>query len=329
MDNNPIKIYQTEDGQTQIDVRFEDETVWLTIQQMTVLFGRDKSVISRHLKNIFDIGELDKNSVVAKNATTAKDGKTYQVDYYNLDAVISVGYRVNSKQGTQFRIWATQHLKNILIQGYSLHQQRFEQNARALQQALKLIEKTAKSPDLTLDAGRGLTEIVSRYTQTFLWLQRYDEGLLDEPKGQTGGDLPSPEQAMQSLMALKQDLITRKQATDLFAKPRSDGLAGIFGNLNQSVFGEAAYPTIESKAAHLLYFVVKNHPFSDGNKRSGAFLFVDFLNRNHRLLNQQGEPVINDTGLAALTLLVAESDPKQKETIIHLIMQMLSGIDND
>ncbi len=323
MDSSPIKIYQTDDGQTQIDVRFEDDTVWLNRQQLSELFGRDVKTIGKHIGNVFKEKELQKESVVAKFATTAQDGKTYQVEYYNLDVIISVGYRVKSLQGTQFRIWATQHLKNILIQGYSLHQKRFEQNAQALQQALKLIEKTAKSPDLTLDAGRGLTEIVSRYTQTFLWLQRYDEGLLDEPKGQTGGDLPSPDEAMQALTALKQDLIARKQATDLFAKPRSDGLVGIFGNLNQSVFGEAAYPTIESKAAHLLYFVVKNHPFSDGNKRSGAFLFVDFLNRNQRLLNQQGDPVINDTGLAALTLLVAESDPQQKETIIRLIMQML------
>jgi len=318
---NPIKIYQTDDGQTQIDVRFEQETVWLSQAQMVDLFGRDQSVVSRHIRNAINDGEVNEKSNMQKMHIANSDKP---VAFYDLDVIISVGYRIKSQQGVQFRRWATQHLKNILIQGYSLHQQRFEQNAQALQQALKLIEKTAKSPDLTLDAGRGLTEIVSRYTQTFLWLQRYDEGLLDEPKGQTGGDLPSPDEAMQALIALKQDLIARKQATDLFAKPRSDGLVGIFGNLNQSVFGEAAYPTIESKAAHLLYFVVKNHPFSDGNKRSGAFLFVDFLNRNRRLLNQQGEPVINDTGLAALTLLVAESDPQQKETMIHLIMQMLS-----
>lgn len=319
-----IKIYQTDDGQTQINIRFEQDTVWLNRQQLAQLFDRDIKTIGKHINNVFKEGELQKDSVVAKYATTAQDGKTYQVDHYNLDVVISVGYRVKSLQGTQFRIWATARLKELLLQGYSLHQQRFEQNANALQQALKLIEKTAKSPELTLKAGRGLTEIVSRYTQTFLWLQRYDEGLLDEPSGQTGGELVSPEQAMQSLQALKQSLIQRGEATDLFAKPRAEGLAGIFGNLEQSVFGEPAYPTIESKAAHLLYFVVKNHPFSDGNKRSGAFLFVDFLHRNGRLLNTRNEPVINDTGLAALTLLVAESDPKQKETLIRLIMQMLT-----
>ncbi len=284
-----IVIYQSKGGQAQVELRLEQNTFWLSQKQMAVLFDKDSDTIGLHLKKIYKEGELDEKATTEQYSVVRQEGKRQvrrNIKHYNLDAIISVGYRVNSKQGTQFRIWATQHLKNILIQGYSLHQQRFEQNAQTLQQALKLIEKTVKSPDLTLNAGRSLTEIVSRYTQTFLWLQRYDEGLLDEPKGQVGGDLPSPEEAMQALMTLKQDLIARKQATDLFARPRSDSLAGIFGNLNQSVFGEAAYPTIESKAAHLLYFVVKNHPFSDGNKRSGAFLFVDFLNRNGRLLNQ-------------------------------------------
>src|SRR5690606_7710384 len=165
----------------------------------------------------------------------------------------------------------------------------------------------------------------SRYTQTFLWLQRYDEGMLNEPGGQRGGKLSNAAEAAQALQLLKQSLMARGEATDLFARPRADGLESILGNLEQSVFGEPAYPTIEAKAAHLHYFVVKNHPFTDGNKRSGAFLFVDFLHRNARLLDAAGQPVINDTGLAALTLLVAESDPKQKETLIKLIMNMLAA----
>jgi len=325
---NSIEIYQTKDGQTQVELRLEKNTFWLSQAQMATLFDKDSDTIGLHLKHIYQEGELEEKATTEQSSVVRQEGKRQvkrHIKFYNLDAIISVGYRVNSKKGTQFRIWATARLKELLLQGYSLHQQRFEQNATALQQALKLIEKTAKSPDLTLDAGRGLTEIVSRYTQTFLWLQRYDEGWLDEPKGQSGGDLTSPETAMELLTALKNSLIARGEATDLFAKPRAEGLSGIFGNLEQSVFGEPAYPTIESKAAHLLYFVVKNHPFSDGNKRSGAFLFVDFLNRNGRLLNANGEPVINDTGLAALTLLVAESDPKQKETLIRLIMHMLTN----
>lgn len=210
------------------------------------------------------------------------------------------------------------------MQGYTLNQTLFDQNAAELQQAPALIRKTARSPELSAEAGSGLVEIVSRYTQTFLWLQRYDEGMLAEPGGQAGGNLPCEVEAMAALQALKQSLLARGEATSLFAQTRGDGLAAILGNLEQTVFGEPAYPTVESKAAHLLYFVVKNPPFSDGNKRSGAFLFVDFLHRNGRLLNAQGEAVINDTGLAALTLLVAESDPKQKETLIRLIMNMLA-----
>jgi prophage maintenance system killer protein len=288
------------------------------------LFERDKSVISRHIRSVFLEGELDRVSVVAKNATTAADGKIYQVEYFNLDVVISVGYRVKSRRGVQFRQWATNVLRQHLVQGYTLNQSRFDQNAAELQQAMALIRKAARSPELSAEAGSGLVEIVSRYTQTFLWLQRYDEGMLTEPAGQSGGHLPAEEEATAALQALKKSLLARGEATDLFAQPRGDGLSAILGNLEQSVFGEPAYPTVESKAAHLLYFMVKNHPFSDGNKRSGAFLFVDFLHRNGRLLNTQGEAVINDTGLAALTLLVAESDPKQKETLIRLIMNMLS-----
>lgn len=169
-----------------------------------------------------------------------------------------------------------------------------------------------------------MIDIVTRYAQTFLILQRYDEGLLAEPPEQQGGVLPTVEEARRSLAALKSDLIHRGEATDIFAIERGNAFAALLGNLDQSVFGEPAYPSVESKAAHLLYFVIKNHPFTDGNKRSGAFLFVDFLNRNGRLLDNRGDPIINDIGLAALALLVAESDAAQKETMIRLIMNMLA-----
>ena len=316
-----IVIYQSADGQTQVDVRFEQETVWLSQAQMVELFGRDVSVVSRHIRNAINEGEIDEKSNLQKMQIANSDRP---VVFYDLEVIISVGYRIKSPQGVQFRRWATQRLREYLEQGYSINQQRFDQNADELQQALILIRKAAQSPELSTVSGRGLVEIISRYTQTFLWLQRYDEGLLNEPSGQAGGQLPSLDVAMQAIQELKQSLIARGEATDLFAQLREDGLASILGNLDQSAFGEPAYPTVESKAAHLLYFMVKNHPFTDGNKRSGAFLFVDFLNRNGRLLNTQGEPVINDTGLAALTLLVAESDPKQKETLIRLIMNMLA-----
>lgn len=317
-----IAIYESDSGR--ISVTLERETVWLSLQQMAELFARDKSVISRHLRNVFAEGELERQAVVAKNATTAADGKTYQVEFFNLDAVLSVGYRVNSRQGTRFRQWATQLLKDHLTRGYTLNRERFEANARELEAALELVRKTARVPELDIDGGRGLVEIVSRYTQTFLWLQRYDEGLLTEPTGSPGGELPSVKAAQAALASLKTQLMARGEATELFARERGDGLAALLGNLQQSVFGAPAYPSLESKAAHLLYFVVKNHPFADGNKRSGAYLFVDFLHRNGRLLDAQGNPLINDTGLAALTLLVAESDPRQKDTLIRLIINMLA-----
>lgn len=318
-----IVVYQAPEGDARVEVRLDRETVWLSLGQISELFARDKSVISRHLRKVFETGELDRAGVVAKNATTADDGKVYQVEYFNLDAILSVGYRVNSNRGTQFRIWATRTLRDHLVRGYTLNRERFEQNARELELALALVRKTAAVDALTAEQGRGLVDIVARYTQTFLLLQRYDEGLLQEPKGQPGGDLPGIDLARAEIARLKRDLMERRQASDLFGRERDAALASIFGNLDQSVFGKPAYPTIESKAAHLLYFVIKNHPFSDGNKRIGSFLFVDFLHRSARLF-RDGAPVMNDVGLAALALLVAESEPKDKEVMIRLVMNMLA-----
>ncbi|MDO4682365.1 MAG: virulence protein RhuM/Fic/DOC family protein [Lautropia sp.] len=317
----PIEIYRSADGQAQVEVRFADETVWLSQAQMATLFGRNQSVISRHINNAITEEEIQPESNMQKMHIASSDRP---VTFYDLETIISVGYRIKSPQGVAFRRWATTRLKEYLLQGYSLNHQRLQQNVAELEQALALIRKAAASPELTLESGRGLLSIVSRYTQTFLWLQQYDEGLLQEPAGEAGGVLPSPDEARAALAELKAQLIARGEATALFAQERGDGLAALLGNLSQTVFGEPAYPSIESKAAHLLYFVVKNHPFSDGNKRSGAFLFVDFLHRNHRLMDRHGHPVINDTGLAALTLLVAESDPRQKEVLIRLVMHMLN-----
>ena len=324
--HNPIEIYQSADGQTQVEVRFDTDTVWLSQAQMAQLFDTSIDNISLHLKNIYAEAELEEKATTEDYSVVRAEGKrqvTRQIKHYNLDAVLSVGYRVKSKNATQFRRWATARLKDYLLKGYALNQQRLEQNAAELEQTLRLIQKTAASPELTVESGRGLVDIVSRYTHTFLWLQQYDAGLLQEPSGESGGILPNVQEARTALYTFKQQLIARGEATELFAREREDGFAALLGNLEQSIFGAPAYPTIESKAAHLLYFVVKNHPFADGNKRSGAFLFVDFLHRNRRLLRADSEPVINDTGLAALTLLVAESAPAQKDTLIRLIMHML------
>ncbi len=314
-----IAIFEGSAGEVVVTVG--QETVWLTQTQMVTLFERDQSVISRHVRNLFQEGELPAAGNMQKVHIAGSDKP---VTLYSLDVIISVGYRVKSPQGVRFRQWATRLLKEHLLKGYTLNQQRFEQNARELEAALALVRKAARGEGLDLASGRGLVEIISRYTQTFLWLQRYDEGLLTEPAGTEGGELLSDIQAMQALGELKQQLMARGEATELFARPRGDGLGALLGNLAQSVFGQSAYPTVQSKAAHLLYFVVKNHPFADGNKRSAAFLFVDFLHRNRALWLANGEPIINDTGLAALTLLVAESDPAQKETLIRLMINMLT-----
>lgn len=324
VDRTGVTIYQSDNGM--VEVRLDRDTVWLTQRQMAKVFDTTPENVLMHLKKIFADQELPEAATAKDFLAVRTEGRRQvqrRLRHYNLDAIISVGYRVNSKRAVGFRQWATRTLGEHLTQGYTLDRQRLQANARELDAALQLVKKAAQSPDLLADTGRGLVDIVTRYAQTFLLLQRYDEGLLTEPPEQPGGVLPTLAEARTALARLKHELMARGEATELFARDRGEGLAALLGNLDQSVFGEPAYPSVEAKAAHLLYFVIKNHPFADGNKRSGAFLFVDFLNRNGRLLDAAGMPVINDIGLAALALLVAESDPAHKETMIRLIMNML------
>lgn len=320
-----IAIYDSSDGT--VEVHVDQYTVWLSQRQMAELFETSTDNIGLHLKRIYAEGELDEAATTEESSVVQKEGRrqvSRRLSLYNLDAIISVGYRVNSKKGVKFRQWATALLREHLTRGYTVNRHRFEANARELEAAMELIRKTTASPALDLPAGRGLLDLVTRYTRTFLWLQRYDEGLLAEPEGQTGGVLPTLEESHRSIATLRERMRDIGEAVGLFGQERGDALAAIFGNLEQSVFGEPAYPTVEAKAAHLLYFVIKNHPFSDGNKRIGAFLFMDFLSRNDRLLSPDGSPVFNDVGLAALALLVAESNPRDKDVLIRLIMSMLA-----
>ena len=315
-----VILYQTEDGQTGIDVQLKDETVWLTLNQIAELFGRDKSVISRHLRNIFKSEELERSAVVAKNATTAADGKTYQVDYYNLDAILSVGYRVNSKRGTQFRIWATTVLKQHLVQGYTLHQKRLaEKGATEIRQVLDLLSETLESHDLVSDDGRTVLTLVRNYARTWQLLWQYDEDSLPLPKaGKKTGRVPELTEAREAVVSLRRELLMRGEATEIFGQERGHGLAGILGAVGQSFAGQDLYPGIEEKAAHLLYFVIKDHPFTDGNKRIGSFLFLLFLQSNqHRSLP-------DDQALVALTLLIASSAPEQKDLLIRLVVNLIT-----
>jgi len=323
-----VLIYQKEDGQSAVEVRLEQDTLWLSLQQIADLFNRDKSRVSRHLKNIFETGELDVNSVVAENATTAADGKTYKVKYYNLDAIISVGYRINSVEGTQFRIWANRVLKDYLVQGYALNRQRLEaqqENIRLLERTLTLFQQNLIE-QASLPEARGLVSVIAGYTRTFVLLNQFDSERL--PLGDFATTIRyeiREDEALAGIAALKADLIGKGEASGLFGNQKDDSFAGILGNILQSFGGEFVYPSIEEQGAHLLYFVIKNHPFSDGNKRIGAFLFIWFLQRNQHHLKTDGELKINDNALAAIALLVAQSDPAQKQLMIHLIMNLIRG----
>ncbi|MGL4767238.1 MAG: RhuM family protein [Formosimonas sp.] len=300
--NNELMIYQTETGALEVRLDGGQDTVWLSQKQMAMLFETTPENILMHIKNIIKDQELDDVSTTKDFLAVQMEGARQvkrNIKHYNLDMILSVGYRVSSKRAVGFRQWATRTLRTHLTQGYTLNQQRLQHNTQAFAAALALVQKAAASPELSSDMGRGLVDVLARYAHTFLLLQQYDEGLLDEPAAQAGGSLPSLSETRAALARLKSELIGRGEATELFALERGDGLAALLGNLAQSVFGEPAYPSIESKAAHLLYFVVKNHPFTDGNKRSGAFLFIDFLNQNRRLLDANNVPVINDVGLAA------------------------------
>lgn len=232
---NELAFFET--GSGSIEVRIEHESVWLSQEQMARLFERERSVITKHLRNVFRDEELVEESVCAKFAQTAGDGKTYQTRFFNLDAILSVGYRVNSKRGVQFRQWASRILKDYLVRGYALDRQRLEHNARELEAALQLVRRTLSNAELAREAGSGLAEIVVRYTQTFLWLQRYDEGLLTDPRGHPGGALPPLDEARAGIATLKADLVAKGQASALFGLERDDGLAALLGNLDQTVFG--------------------------------------------------------------------------------------------
>jgi prophage maintenance system killer protein len=321
-DFGEIILYECADGTSTLDVHLKDETVWLTLNQMANLFARDKSVISRHLRNVFKEGELTREAVVAKNATTASDGKTYQVEYFNFDAVLSVGYRVNSRRGTQFRIWATRILKEHLVRGYTLNQRRLaEKGARELEQSVALLATTLEGHGLVNDDGLAVLAVISRYARTWRLLLQYDEDRLPLPEtqGATGSELRI-DAVRQSLASLKEELVRRGEATALFGQERGHGLAGIIGAVQQSFGGQDLYPSLEEKAAHLLYFVVKDHPFSDGNKRIGAFLFVLYLRVNGLAAGTS----LEERTLVALTLLTAASDPGQKDVLIRLIVNLIA-----
>ena len=320
-----IVIYEDANGEIKLDVSLENDTLWLSQKQLEVLCDRDKSVISRHIKNIFKDEELDKNSVVAKNATTATDGKIYQVEYYNLDMIISLGYRVNSKRATSFRVWATKILKDYIINGYSINNKRLQQKGlKELNETISLLKNTISNAQIELNEAKGLLDVILNYSRTWTLLQGYDEDSLkiDFVSKEAKFILDSDE-AKNYIAQLKDELIKKGEAKELFGREKAVEFEGILRNIYQTFGGIDLLESVEEKAANLLYYIIKGHPFNDGNKRIGAFMFILFLSKNNMLYKSNGELKINDNALVALSLMTAKSDPKQKDTIINLIVNIL------
>jgi len=326
---NTIEIYTSSANKTEVTVKFENDTVWLTQKQMSLLFDCSVDNVGLHLKNIFKNDELEEVSVAEEYSVTASDGKNYKVNHYNLDAIISVGYRVNSSRATQFRQWATKTLKDHLVKGYTLNENRLKQlsqNIKELENAVRLIQQSGKSETLQLNEVKGLFDIITNYTHSFILLNQFDSNSIETEK--LKADITYEikyEEAKSAITELKKQLIKKKEATELFGNQKDGSFKGILGNVVQSFDGKYLYPTIEEQAAHLLYFVIKNHPFSDGNKRIGAFLFVWFLEKNKHRFKKSGELKINDNGLVALALLTAQSNPAEKELMIKLIVNLVKS----
>ncbi len=290
---------------------------------MVTLFQRDQSVISRHIRSVFSDGELLEESNMQKLHNAFSDKP---VTVYSLDVIISIGYRVKSPEGTRFRIWANRVLKDHLVQGYTLNQQRLRQqqeNICQLERTLSLFQQNLIE-QASLPEARGLVNVIAGYARTFVLLNQFDSERL--PLGDFATTIHyeiREDEALAGISALKADMLARGEASELFGNQKDDSFAGILGNILQSFSGEYLYRSIEEQAAHLLYFVIKNHPFSDGNKRIGAFLFIWFLQRNRHHLKSDGELKINDNALAAIALLIAQSDPAQKQLMIHLVMNLV------
>jgi prophage maintenance system killer protein len=312
-------MYQADSGAIEFKGDFKKETIWASQAQIAELFLVERSVITKHIRNIFRDKELEADSVCAIFAHTAEDGKTYQVTYYNLDLIISVGYRVNSKKATVFRQWATKTLRSHIVDGYTINKKRLAKNYDAFLHAVEDVK--ALLPSGGQVQAQDALELVKMFASTWFSLDAYDKATLPKRGAQKKQIVITATELADALVELKRDLVKKKEATPIFGQERSKGsLEGIVGNVFQSFSGNDLYPTLEEKAAHLLYFVVKNHPFTDGNKRSGAFSFVWFL-RRASILNPAR---MSAEALTALTLLVAESKPKEKEKMVGLILLLLS-----
>jgi len=322
-----IIIYK-KDNQVEVEITYDNESLWLSLNQIAELFDRDKSVISRHIKNIFKEEELTYYATVAKNATVQEEGKrkvARTIEYYNLDIILAVGYRVSSAKGTQFRIWANQILKNYLIKGFVVNEKRLQQTTQELQELKKVVqlqEKVITEYHLETDEAQGLIKVIASYSTALGLLDDYDHQRLKLPTKSTAEVVKiNYDEARNAI----NELGKQTKFEGLFGKEKDDSFKGSLENIYQTFDGIELYRSIEEKAAHLLYFVVKNHSFTDGNKRIAAFLFVWFLERNNILYQPNGHKTIADSTLVALTLMIAQSNPNEKDMMIKVIVNLLAN----
>ena len=310
---NEIKIFENQN--VKLEVNMKDETVWLTQEQMAKLFDRDRKTITRHIQNIYKEGELEENQVCSFFEHTANDGKVYNTQFYNLDMIISVGYRVKSKNGIIFRKWATNILKDYMIKGYAVNQKRLEY----LEKTIKLIDIATRVDDnLNGDEAKDILNVISNYSKGLDLLDYYDHRTVKKIKGNTSKDKINYKECMNIINTLRFN-----EESDLFALERNNGLSSIIDNIYQTFDNTEVYKSIEEKAANFLYLIIKNHVFIDGNKRIAATLFIYFLNY-YDILLKNGNRIIDNNTLTALTLLVAQSNPKEKDILIDLIMNFLT-----
>ncbi len=320
-----IIIYRSSKG-PELKVRLEKGNIWLTQAQISMLFGTKRPAITRHLGNIFHTGELKEKSVCSILEHTAADGKTYKTRFYNLDAIISVGYRVNSKKATQFRIWATKTLKDYIVNGYIINERRLQgaqEKLKNLQDTIKFLqEKTGHK----LLSGREaeILSLISSYSLTLTLLDQYDNDNVALRRKGRPGFVFKYDEAKKVICELKNELAERIEASALFGHEVENKLKSVFGAIYQTFDAKDLYRSIEEKSAHLLYLVIKDHPFTDGNKRIASFLFVYFRDRNSYLLKQNSEKKINDTTLVTLALLIAISEPREKDKIIKIISNLIT-----
>lgn len=324
---NEIEIYKGKDNQTQIEVKFEEDTVWLNQAQLAVLFKGSRTNIIEHIKNIYKTGELVEESTCRKFRQVRKEGRRTverQIDHYNLDIIISVGYRINSKQGTQFRQWATQRLKDYLIKGYAINEKRLaeaENRFNELKQAIQLFDKVAKTKTISGSEAQGLLKVLNDFTAALDILDKYDHQTLKIKRSKSKEVFRiNYKEAVKAIEGLK----NKFGGSTFFGNEKDRSFKGSLNGIYQTFDGKDLYPSVEEKAAHLLYFVVKNHSFTDGNKRIAAFLFVWFLERNN-LLYHHGKKVIDDNALVALTLMIAESNPNDMNMMIKVIVNLINN----